>query len=356
MDKKFLEEYLNGYTPTGYEHLEDSNILVNYLRKYTDKVYDDNYGNIIGVINPEAEYKVVLDAHQDEICFIVSHIDKDGHLFVKKNGGADPQIAPAKTCYVFTSEGKRIQGLFGHIAVHLRHDDKKDYKPELEKLWIDVGADSDKEVEKMGIKIGDIAIFDDKFKILNNNKICARSLDDKIGIFINTQIIKMLYDNKDKLLFGLYIVCSVQEEIGLRGAEMATQSIKPNIAICIDPCHNSNIPHISTKNEGDFKFDDGVVFTQAPGIHRLLNKLMMNIATENNIKYKLNIKPTYTGTNSDSYTYSNGGVVTGLVSIPLKYMHCLEMVSMNDVQSAIDLIYNVVKKIENNQDFRYLKL
>ena len=356
MDKKFLEEYINSYSPVSNEE-GAQRVWSNYIRQYVDKIYDDNYGNVIAVINPEAEYKVVIDAHCDEVCFVVNSIDKNGHIFVKKVGGSDAQIAPSKSCNIFTQSGKKIAGVFGWLAIHLRHDDKKDFKPEMDKLWVDVGADSDKEVKKLGVEVGDFVIFDDKFKILNKNKFCGRSLDDKIGGFINSQVVKQLFDNKDKLPFALYIVNSVQEEIGLRGAQMVTQTIKPNISICIDPCHNTNIPHISTKKEGNFKFGDGVVLTQAPGIHRKLNKLMMDVAKENKIKYKLNIREMSTGTNSDSYTYSNGGVVTSLISIPLKYMHTTaEQVCESDVKSAIDLLYNVVKKLENNQDFRYLKL
>jgi putative aminopeptidase FrvX len=355
-NKKFLEDYINGYSAVGYES-NGQRIWANYVAQYVDKIYDDNYGNVIAVINPTAEYKVVLDAHADEICWYINHIDKDGLLYVKRNGGTDVQIAPSKDVVIFTQDGKQVPGVFGWLAVHLRHDAQKDLKPELEKLWIDVGAKDDKDVEKMGIQIGDVAIFNDKFRILNEDKWVGRSLDDKIGGYINAQVVRQLSENKDKLPFGLYIVNSVQEEIGLRGAEMAAQSIKPNVAIAFDPTHATNIPHVSAKTEGDNKFGDGVVFCQAPVIHKKLNQIMMDVAKENDIKFKLNIRPTATGTNSDSYTYSNGGVVTGLISIPLKYMHCTcEMVQESDVEDAIKLIYNIVKKLENNQDFRYLKL
>lgn len=355
INKKFLKEYLNGYSAVGYES-NGQKIWADYVSKYVDKIYDDNYGNVIAVINPESKYKVVIDAHADEICWYISHIDKDGHLFVKRNGGADVQIAPSKDVVIFTQSGEQVCGVFGWLAVHLRGE-KKDFKPELDNLWIDIGAKDDKEVEKMGVNIGDVAIFNDKFRILNKDKWVARSLDDKIGGYINAEVVRKLSENKDKLPFGLYIVNSVQEEIGLRGAQMAAQSIKPNVAICFDPTHTTNIPHMSAKKDGDFKFGDGVVFSQSPGIHKKLNKLMMDVAKENNIKYKLDIRERATGTNSDSYAYSNGGVVTGLVSIPLAYMHTTcEMVQESDVEDAINLIYNVVKKLENNQDFRYLKL
>jgi len=357
INKKFLEEYLNEYSAVGFEHLNGQRVWVDYMSKFVDKIYDDNYGTVIAVINPEAEFKVVLDAHADEICWYISHIDKNGHLYVLRNGGSDVQIAPSKDVVIFTQSGKMVPGVFGWLAVHVRYGDLKDFKPELDNLWIDIGATSEEEVKNMGINIGDVALFNDKFRILNEDKWVARSLDDKIGGYINSQVARKLYENKDKLPFGLYIVNSVQEEIGLRGAQMATQSIKPNIAICVDPIHNSNIPHLSTIKEGDFKFGDGVVLSVSPAIQKNLFNFMVNIAKEKNINYKIDIRSGSTGTNSDSYAYSNGGVVTGLVSIPLKYMHTtVEMVQESDVENAIELIYNTIISLENNHDFRYLKL
>lgn len=353
-NKKFLEEYLNGFAPVGYETISGQKIWIDYVSKYADKVYDDNYGNVVAVINPEAEYKVVLDAHADEICFYVSGIDDNGYITVKRNGGSDVQIAPSKDVVIFTESGQTVNGVFGWVPIHNRKDD---IKIDIDKLWIDVGATSKSEVEEMEITIGNIACFPDKFRILNGNKWVGRSLDDKIGGYINAEVLRKLYENKDNLPFGLYVVNSVQEEIGLRGAQLITSSIKPNIAICIDPTHDTTIPNFDKKGHIPFKLGDGVVLTQAPGIHKNLNKLFIETAKENDIKFKLDIRERGTGTNSDSYTYSNGGVVTALVSIPLRYMHTTnEVVLENDVNSAIDLIYNVVKKIENNHDFRYLKI
>lgn len=353
-NKRFLEEYLNGFAPVGYETILGQKIWIDYVSKYVDNIFEDNYGNIVAVINPEAEYKVVLDAHADEIGWYISDIDDNGHLFVKRNGGSDAHIAPSKDIVIFTSEGKQINGVFGWIPIHIR---KKEFDVKVENLWIDVGASNKEDIKNMGIQIGDIAVFPDKFRILNDDKWVGRSLDDKIGGFINAEVIRKIYENKDKLPYGLYIVNSVQEEIGLRGAQMITNTIKPNVAICFDPCQNTNIPHVEKKEFGNQKFGDGVVLTQAPGIHKNLLKLMIETAKENNINYKLEINERNTGTNSDSYTYSNGGVVTGLISIPLKYMHTTnEMVYEKDVESAIEFIYKLLLKIENNHDFKYLKL
>jgi len=350
----FLERYINASSPVTFETLHGQKVWADYVKPYADKVYDDNYGNVIAVVNPECNYKVVLDAHADEISWYINHIDKNGNLFIKRNGGSDVQIAPSKKVLIFTRTGKIINGVFGWTAIHLRKDE---IKLEEKNLWIDVGANNKKEVEALGIAIGDVAIFDEKFTILNGNKYMGKSLDDKIGGYINAQVLRKLFENKDVLPFGLYVVNSVQEEIGLRGAELAVQSIKPNVCIAFDPYHDTSTPHINAKEEGDFKFGDGVIFTCAPAVHRGFRDLMIEVAKENKIKYKLNIKPRGSGTNTDSYTYSNGGVVSSLVSIPLKYMHTtVEMVQASDVENAIELIYKTLLKIQYNQDFRYLKL
>jgi len=355
--KQFLKEYLNGMSAVSFEAMEGQKIWADYIRPFVDKVYDENYGTVVGVINPDAEFKVVIDAHSDEISWYVSHIDATGHIFVKRNGGSDPHIAPSKDVKIYTRSGKIVDGMFGWVAVHMRPA-KSTLKPELDKIWVDVGATTADEVAEMGVAIGDVMIFTDQFRVLNGNKYVGKSLDDKIGGYINAEVVRRLFENKDNLPFGLYIVNSVQEEIGLRGAQMTAQAIKPNVAICFDPTHDTSIPHVDKKTYGDFKMGDGVVFSVSPSIHRNLTNLMMDVATKNDIGFKLDVRPRGSGTNCDAYTYSSGnGCVTTLVSIPLKYMHTtVEMVLEDDVNDAIDLIYNTLKTIENNQDFRYLKL
>lgn len=354
-DLKFLEKYVNAYSAVSYEHVEGQKVFAEYIAPFVHKIYDDNYGNLVGVINPDAPYKVVLDSHADEISWFISGWNKEGYIFVSKNGGSDVQIAPSKNVIIYTQTGNKIEGVFGLPAVHIR---KADFKLELDNLWIDIGATSDKEIEEsFGIQIGDIVVFDEKFRVLNGTKYVGKSLDDKIFGYVNSQVLRKLFENNIQLPYGLYVVNSVQEEIGLRGAEMITQSIKPNVAIISDACHDTSFPKAEKHQNGDHKLGEGVVFTHAPATHKNLMSLMIDVAKENNIKYKLQVRQRNTGTNTDSYAFSNGGVVSNLVSIPMKYMHTtVEMVDKEDVNSAIELIYHTLLKIENNQDFRYLKL
>jgi putative aminopeptidase FrvX len=356
MNKKFLIEYLNGYSPTSLECEGGQQIWIDYIKPFVDEITVDVYGNAIGVINPESDYKVVLDAHADEIAWVIKHIDDNGYIYPIRNGGSDPQIAPSKKVIIHTSTGEKIRGVFGWTPIHMRHtEDRKNIKPEMKSLFIDVGATSKDELSEMGIGIGDSIIFDEQPEYMgkDGNRLVSKSIDDKIGGFIHSQVLEKIYKNKDKLPYGLYVVNSVQEEIGLKGAKMAAEGIKPNVAICFDVCHDTNIPTGNKKIDGDFKLGGGVVVAQDATTQRNLLKLIKDVASENEIPVNMSISTTGGGTNASSYAYANGGVATSLLSIPLKYMHTtVEMVDLQDVEKSISLIYNVIKKIEYMQDYR----
>lgn len=353
-DLDFLTKYINNDSPSQFES-SGQKIWSDYVRPYVQRVYDDNYGNVIAVINTDSDFKVVIEAHADEISFLVKRIDDNGYLWVCKNGGVDEKIAPSMKVKVYNTKGDVIPGFFGSKAIHLRESDDKQLK--IDDLYIDLGCDSKEEVEKLGIEIGNYVVYDSEFKIYNGNKYVGKSLDDKMGGYVLSQVIKKLKENEDKLPFGLYIVNSVMEEIGLRGAQIVTQHIKPNVAICIDVTHDSSSPGIDKNKVGDFKIGSGLILKQSPAIQKNFLKLIKETATENNIKFKVNPTGGATGTNTDMYTFSNGGVVSALISLPLKYMHTtVECMHEKDVEDCIKLIYQTLKKIQYKQDFRYLKL
>lgn len=225
---KFLEDYLNNASPTGYE-AQGQQIWMNYLRPYVDEFITDTYGTAVGVINPKAEYKVVIEAHSDEISWYVNYISDNGLIYVIRNGGSDHQIAPSKWVNIHTKKGI-VEGVFGWPAIHTRKPGKEE-NPKLENIFIDIGAKDKKEVEEMGVHVGCVITYPDSFKVLNKNQFVCRALDNRAGGFMIAQVARLLKENNIELPFGLYITNSVQEEIGLRGAEMITQRIKPNAAI-----------------------------------------------------------------------------------------------------------------------------
>jgi putative aminopeptidase FrvX len=349
----FLEKYLNNPSPTGYES-EGQKIWMNYLKPYVDEFITDIYGTAVGVINPEAPFKVVIEGHSDEISWYVNYITDDGLIYVIRNGGSDHQIAPSKRVLIHTKKGI-VKGVFGWPAIHTRNRGKEEIA-KIENLFIDCGCSTKKEVEDLGVHVGCVITYPDGFEILNGNKFVCRAIDNRMGGFMIAEVARLLKENKKKLPFGLYIVNSVQEEIGLRGAEMITQRIQPNVAIVTDVCHDTSTPMIDKKIEGDLKMGRGPVIAYAPAVQNKLRELIVETAEENEIPFQRNATSRVTGTDTDAFAYSNGGVASALISLPLRYMHTtVEMVHREDVEHVIKLIYESLLKIEDNHNFSYFK-
>jgi putative aminopeptidase FrvX len=295
---------------------------------------------------------VVIEAHSDEISWYVNYISDNGLIYVIRNGGSDHQIAPSKWVNIHTKKGI-VEGVFGWPAIHTRKPGKEE-NPKLENIFIDIGAKDKKEVEEMGVHVGCVITYPDSFKVLNKNQFVCRALDNRAGGFMIAQVARLLKENNIELPFGLYITNSVQEEIGLRGAEMITQRIKPNAAIITDVCHDTTTPMISKIEQGESKIGDGPVISYAPAIHHILRERIIEAAEENEIPFQRHASSRYTGTDTDAFAYSNGGVASALISLPLRYMHTtVETVHKEDVANVIRLIYHSVQKINAGESFSY---
>lgn len=354
LDKKsldFLETYLNTASPTGYEW-NGQHVWMDYLKPYVDTFITDNYGTAVGIVNPDAPFKVVIEGHADEISWYVNYITDDGLIYVIRNGGSDHQIAPSKRVNIHTANGV-VTGIFGWPAIHTRSN-KDETPPKLDNIFIDVGASTKEEVEEMGVLVGCVITYPDTFMILNKNKFVCRALDNRMGGFMIAQVARLLKENKKTLDFGLYVTNSVQEEIGLRGAEMITQTIKPNVAIVTDVTHDTTTPMIEKKTSGDTAIGKGPVITYGPAVQNRLRNLIIDTATKNKIPFQRHATSRSTGTDTDAFAYSNGGVPSALISLPLRYMHTtVEMVHRDDVENVIKMIYETLLQIQNNHDFSY---
>lgn len=348
---KFLETYLNNPAPTGYEW-ESQKIWMDYLKPYVDEFITDAYGTAVGVINPEADFKVVIEAHSDEISWYVNYISEKGLISVIRNGGSDHIIAPSKWVNIHTKKGI-VKGVFGWPAIHTRLAGKEE-TPKIENITIDVGASTKEEVEKLDIHVGCVITYPDTFQVLNKDKFVCRALDNRIGGFMIAEVARLLKEKDIKLPFGLYVTNSVQEEIGLRGAEMITQRIKPNVAIVTDVCHDTSTPMIDPKKQGDNTIGKGPVISYAPAVQQKLRDRIIETAEAKKIPFQRLASSRSTGTDTDAFAYSNGGVPSALISLPLKYMHTtVEMVHQEDVENVIKLIYETVQTIKNGEDFSY---
>lgn len=351
--KNFLYAYLNNASPVGFE-ASGQKIWLNYLRPYIDDVITDTYGTAVGVINPGAKYKVVIEAHSDEISWFVKYISEDGYIFIERNGGSDHMIAPSMRVNIHGDKGI-VPGIFGWPAIHVR-DPMKEETPNKNNIFIDVGAASKDEVEKMGIHVGTVITFADGLTELNNKFYVGRALDNRLGGFVIAQVARRLKENKVKLPYTLYVVNSVQEEIGLRGAEMISRRLKPDLAICTDVTHDTQSPVYNKRNLGDLACGRGPVFGIGPAVQNNVLKYMVDIAQKKKIPFQRQALARSTGTDTDSFAYSSEGVASGLISTPLKYMHTtVEMVKKTDVDLIIDLYYEILISLKGNEDFGYLK-
>jgi len=352
--EKFLEKYLNTASPTGFESAGQK-VWLEYIKPYIDSHIVDTYGSVVGVINSEAKYKVVIEALADEISWFVHYITEQGFIYLRRNGGSDHQIAPSKRVNIQTDKGM-VKAVFGWPAIHTRRGGDKEESPKTDNIFLDCGCGSKKEVEALGIHVGCVVTYEDEFMILNKSNYVGRALDNRMGGFMIAEVARLLHENKVKLPFGLYITNAVQEEIGLRGAQMIAERIKPDVAIVTDVCHDTNTPMIKKIVEGDLSSGKGPVLTYGPAVQNNLLKFIIDQAKKNKIDFQRLAASRSTGTDTDAFAYSNMGVASALISLPLRYMHTtVEMCSKDDVNSVIELIYQTLISIKKDQTFNYLK-
>ncbi len=349
----FLKDYLNNPSPTGFESAGQK-LWLEYIKPYIDEWQVDTYGTVYGIVNPGQDYRVVIEGHADEISWFVHYISDDGFINVIRNGGSDHLIAPSKRVNIHTPEGI-VKGIFGWPAIHTRHGEDAKLVPKINNIFIDVGAKNKEEVLEMGIHVGCVITYEDEMMVLNDKFYVGRALDNRLGGFCIAEVARLLKKNRKKLPFSLYVVNSVQEEVGLRGAEMIAQTIKPQVAIVTDVTHDTHTPLLSAKKLGDVKCGEGPSITYAPAVHNKLLQLVVDTAEEKEIPIQREAASRRTGTDTDAFAYSNGGVPSTLISIPLRYMHTtVEMAHKEDVTNVIRLIYELLLKLEKGQDFKYL--
>ena len=351
----FLKNYINNPSPVGFES-SGQKLWLEYLKPFVDTHFTDPYGTAVGVINPASTFKVVIEAHADEISWFVNYITEQGLIYLKRNGGVDHQVAPAKRVLIHGKKGL-VKAVFGWPAIHTRlgNADQKEQQPKVDNLFLDTGARSKKEVEELGIHIGAVVTYEEGFDELANGYYIGRALDNRVGGFMIAEVARLLKEHKKKLPFGLYIVNAVQEEVGLRGAEMIARRIKPNVAIITDVTHDTQTPMINKLVEGDVACGKGPSLAYAPAVHNKLLQLVQDVAEKNKIPVQLRALSRSTGTDTDSFAYANDGCPSVLISIPLRYMHTtVEMIHKSDIESTIQLMYETLLTLTPETNLSYL--
>jgi len=351
---QFLRNYINNPSPTGFES-GGQKLWMEYLKPYVDEMFTDPYGTAVGVVNPLAPFKVVIEAHADEISWFVNYITNEGLIYLKRNGGVDNQIAPSMRVVIHGKKGP-VKAVFGWPAIHTRNAnaDSKDNLPKVENLFLDCGAGNKKEVEALGIHIGAVATYEDGYDELANGFLIGRAFDNRIGGFMIAEVARLLKEQKKKLPFGLYVVNAVQEEIGLRGAEMIARRIKPNVAIITDVTHDSTTPMINKFIEGDCSCGNGPALCYGPAVHNKLLNFVQDVASASKIPVQLRAVSRSTGTDTDSFAYANDGCPSVLISIPLRYMHTtVEMLHKHDIENTIRLMFESLLKLTPKTNLSY---
>lgn len=331
----FLYKYLNAYSPTGNE-VDAQKIWMKYIEQYSDSIETDNYGTVVGVINNKKTFKIVIEAHVDEITWYVNYITDDGIIYVARNGRTDHQIAVhtgqiAQRVNIHTKNGI-IDGLFVWPA--------KIYKTP---TFLDIGASNKKEVENLGVNVGCMVTYPDDFFIMNNKYFVGRALYNKIGGFIIAEVMRLIKEKNVVLPYGLYVRNSVQ----VVGA--ISNKINPNLAIITDVCHDTSTPMIDKKINGDVKCGLGPVINYSPSIHNNLREQIIFIANKKNLSFQRLVSPICTD------AYYNNGVISALISIPIRYMNTtVEMANKKDIENCIHLMFEILKNIDINENLKYL--
>jgi len=351
----FLRNYINNPSPVGFE-AGGQKLWLEYLQPYIDEKFVDPYGTAVGIIHLNQPFKVVIEAHADEISWFVNYITDTGLIYLKRNGGVDHQVAPGKRVIIHGKNGL-VKAVFGWPAIHTRlsNPEQKEPAPKVDNLWLDCGARNKKEVEDLGIHVGAVATYEEGFQELAYDYYIGRAMDNRIGGFMIAEVARLLKENNIQLPYSLYIVNAVQEEIGLRGAEMIARRIRPNVAIITDVTHDTNTPMINKMIEGECSCGKGPSLAYGPAVHNKLLQLVQNTAAKSEIPVQLRAISRSTGTDTDSFAYANDGCPSVLISIPLRYMHTtVEMLHKSDIENTIRLMYQTLLTLTPETNLSYL--
>lgn len=322
-------------SPSGQEQIAQS-IVNNLVIPFVDDVSCDIHGNLIAVKKAEHSENaktLMLVAHVDEIGLMVSHIEDSGFIRFTKIGGVDTSILRGRSVHILHND-ELIPGVIGCKPIHMKDHGEKDL--DVSDLWIDVGAKSCEEAQKV-ISIGDSIVWDSSYCRLHDSLISGRGCDDKVGVAVLIKVLESLSNND--LDVNIVFVSSVQEEVGLRGATTSAYNIKPDICVAVDVAHATDYPGINKAKYGNIKLGNGPVVSYGTDLTSSIQKVITNIAIEHSIPYQVLAQPGSSGTDVHAVQISRGGCASGLISIPCRYMHTpVEVVSEDDMVNAVNIL------------------
>jgi endoglucanase len=351
--KAFLFDLLNTPSPTGFE-LPGQRKWAAYVRKFSDRVENDAYGTAWATVEgtDKKPRRVMLEAHVDEIGFIVKHITKEGWLHIDRIGGSDVATSRGRRLDVLGEKGT-VRGIIGNTAIHLRKDGLADEKsPKVHEIYVDIGARSAEEVIAMGIRVGHPAVYSDAAEEFGETRIVGRALDNRVGGFIISQVLQRLAKSRKKLHSTAIAVNAVQEEIGGHGAKMAAYRLMPDVCIVLDVTHATDTPGIEHRIHGDVKLGGGPSITHGTCNHPAVIARLLKVAEKLKIPMQHESSSRYSGTDTDVIFEVREGIPSALISLPLRYMHSVvEMADTRDIEHVINLLTGFVESVQKDDEF-----
>lgn len=347
--KNFLLELLTTPSPSSME-MEIQKKWAGYVKEYADEIRTDHAGNVIGILNPDAEFKVLLAGHSDEIALVINRIDENGFLYFDKMGGLNPKAAVGMKVEILGSQ-KAITGVIGVNAQH--HGGLKG-EFNVEDLFIDCGAKSAAEIKEY-VEIGDLGVYKREPEFLMDRYISGRGLDNRTGAFIVAEVLRRLAETEVSV--GVYAVSTVNEETNMGGAYFAAAGIEPTMAIACDVTFATDYPTVNRNKYGDIKLEGGPVLAKGAPINIKINQLLKQTAASLNMKIQYELTSRHTGTDADKMRLTGKGVPVALVSLPLRYMHSpVETASIKDIEEEIELLVEMLKKMTGKEDLNPVEI
>lgn len=340
----FLTDLLHARSPSGYE-FEAQNVFDHYVKPAADKYAHDALGNRIATLNPSGDPVLMLAGHMDELGLIITYANKDGFLYFDTIGGHDRGMIPGRRVIIQTAGGP-LKGVTGKRAIHLMDEADRKKVPEIHEIWIDIGARSKKEALER-VAIGDVATYDHEFEFIHGSVGAARAFDNKAGAYVVGETLVRLAGQRKKLEARVVSVATAQEEIGVRGATTAVYSVNPHIAVAVDVGHATDHPDCDNRKYGEVKLGGGPIICRGANINPKVFALLLACAKKLKIPCQVEAEPRPTGTDARAMQVGRSGVATGLVSVPLRYMHTpSEMVDLDDVENCVKLLVEFALSLE----------
>ncbi len=346
----FLKNLVNTPSPVGHE-TRGQRVWLDYVRDHADETFSDAYGNCVAVLNKGGSPRLMLAGHADEIAMAVNYITDEGYLYVRKMGGVDAAITKAQRVVIHSRQGP-VRGVVGNVAPHLMREEKEPKPPKMHDLFIDIGAASRKEAESL-VRIGDPITLADEFELLRNDLAVARAFDNRIGTFAVAEALRLLKESRPKLRAEVCAVSNVQEEVGLLGARQIAYSLQPGIALVVDVTHATDYPTVSKTQHGDVRIGKGPALTHGGCNHPEVVARIEEVAAAKKIPLQHQAMSNTSGTDTDVIFWTRGGIASGLISLPNRYMHSpVEVVSLKDLEMIPELLAGFALSLKKGEQFK----